>query len=191
MPGKATLLRISPLAPSRWPDLERLFGANGACGGCWCMFFHQSGPEYQAGKGEKNHRAFRRRVKAGATPGLLGYLGKEPVAWIALEPRENFERIARSKRFAGVAGERIWSTPCFFVKRGYRKRGLTRQMLEAAKRHARRRGGKILEGYPLELTGRTPAAFTYHGVASTFRAAGFEEVARPSKTRVIMRCQVA
>jgi hypothetical protein len=38
-------ITIRPLTPSRWPDLEALFGRNGACNGCWCMYW-RIGPEY-------------------------------------------------------------------------------------------------------------------------------------------------
>ena len=48
---------IHPLTPQRWADLERLFGANGACGGCWCMWWRLKRPEFDAGKGEGNRAA--------------------------------------------------------------------------------------------------------------------------------------
>ncbi len=32
-------VRCVPLTPELWPALERLFGAHGACGGCWCMWW--------------------------------------------------------------------------------------------------------------------------------------------------------
>lgn len=35
-------LTFHPLTPKRWPDVEKLFGARGACGGCWCMFWRQT-----------------------------------------------------------------------------------------------------------------------------------------------------
>jgi hypothetical protein len=31
-------LAIRPLLPELWPALEDLFGAKGACNGCWCMY---------------------------------------------------------------------------------------------------------------------------------------------------------
>src|SRR5690606_32344484 len=37
-----------PLTPERWPDFERLFGRAGGYGGCWCMWFRQTGKEYEA-----------------------------------------------------------------------------------------------------------------------------------------------
>jgi hypothetical protein len=32
-------LTVRPLTPDLWPALEDLFGKNGACNGCWCMYF--------------------------------------------------------------------------------------------------------------------------------------------------------
>jgi hypothetical protein len=29
----------APLDPSRWTDLQQVFGGNGGYGGCWCMFW--------------------------------------------------------------------------------------------------------------------------------------------------------
>jgi hypothetical protein len=31
-------LTIRPLTPDLWPALEDLFGKDGACNGCWCMY---------------------------------------------------------------------------------------------------------------------------------------------------------
>ena len=54
------------------------------------------------------------------------------------------------------------------------------------------RGARILEGYPVEPgKGPMPDVFVYTGIASAFRAAGFEEAARRSKTRPIMRLDLA
>jgi GNAT superfamily N-acetyltransferase len=182
-------LTIRPLTPARWHDLVALFGPNGACGGCWCMFHRQTGPEYEAGKGVRNRRALRRRVVAGEVPGLIGYLDGEPVAWVAVEPREHYARLMRSRKLL-PAGVPVWSVPCFFVRRGFRKRGLSAQMLHAAAAHAGTHGAEVVEGYPMDTTGPTPAAFAYPGVAATFVKCGFTEVARRSATRPVMRLTV-
>ena len=182
-------LTVKPLTPARWDDLVALFGKNGACGGCWCMFHRQTGPEYEAGKGARNRAALRRRVAAGQVPGLIGYLDGEPVAWAAVEPRTNYARLMRSRKLL-PADQPVWSVPCFFVRRGFRKRGLAAQMLRAAAAHATRRGARIVEGYPMDTARQTAAAFAYPGVASTFVKCGFTEVARRSATRPVMRLAV-
>ena len=179
---------FEPLTPDRWADFERLFGDNGACGGCWCMWFRLANKEFEAGKGAANRRAMKALVESGGEPGILAYVDGEPAAWCALAPREEYGRLARSRILKPVDDEPVWSVVCFFVDRRYRGRGLTGGLLEAAADHVRRRGGTLLEGYPVEpRQERAPAVFMYHGLASAFARAGFVEVARRSETRPIMR----
>jgi GNAT superfamily N-acetyltransferase len=143
--------------------------------------------EFDAGKGDANRRALRRIVGRGEPPGLLAYAGGEPAAWVALGPRESFARIEASRTLKRVDDRPTWSVVCFFVARPYRGRGLMTRLLREAGRWARSRGAERLEGYPIEPGGRSADAFAWTGLASAFRAAGYVEVARPSRTRPIMR----
>jgi GNAT superfamily N-acetyltransferase len=82
----------------------------------------------------------------------------------------------------------VWSVVCFYVAKPRRRRGVATALLRAAVDFVRARGAKIVEGYPVEpAKGRTPDAFAYPGLASSFSEAGFVEVARRSPTRPIMR----
>jgi GNAT superfamily N-acetyltransferase len=82
----------------------------------------------------------------------------------------------------------VWSVVCFFVTRGFRGAGLSVKLLKAAAAYARRRGARILEGYPVDTRkGRWADPFVYTGTVSAFRRAGFHEVARRSPTRPLMR----
>ena len=177
-----------PVTPDRWNDLERLFGPRGACGGCWCMWFRLTKREFDAGKGEGNRRAMRRIVGEARTPGLLAYDGAEPIGWCSVAPREEFVRLRTSRILKPVDDRAVWSVVCFFVTKTYRGRGVATALLEAAVRYVADRGGKIVEGYPVDpKKGTMPDAFVYHGLASSFRHVGFAEVARRSETRPIMR----
>jgi hypothetical protein len=61
-------------------------------------------------------------------------------------------------------------------------------MIEAAVRYARSQGATIVEAYPVEpKKSPMPAVFAFPGIASVYLAAGFQEVARRSETRPIMR----
>lgn len=181
------MLAIRPLTPSRWKDLETLFGERGACGGCWCMFWRLSRSAFVRQKGGRNREALRRVVQSGDPPGLLAYDGRTPVGWCAVAPRADYPALARSRILKPVDGEPVWSVSCLFVARPYRRRGVSVRLIEAAADYARRRGGRIVEGYPVEPQGAAPDAFVWTGLASAFRQAGFREVARRSKTRPIMR----
>jgi len=156
------------------------------------MWPRVSSGEFARGKGSGNRRAFRRLVRSGDPPGLLAYAGRDAVGWCALGPREAYRRIENSRTLARVDGQRVWSVICFFVARPYRKRGMTVRLLREAVRYARKRGARILEGYPVEpRSGKTADAFAWTGLAAAFRAAGFVEVARRSPTRPIMRTYLA
>jgi GNAT superfamily N-acetyltransferase len=182
-------LRVRPVTPGRWRDLETLFGPRGACAGCWCMYWRLPGAAFHQGKGQGNRRAMRRIVASGEVPGLIAYHGRVPVAWCALAPRERYPRLLNSRVLAPVDDEPVWSVPCFFVARGYRRRGVTRRLLEAAADFAARHGARWVEGYPVALAAgaKYADAFAYTGLARAFERVGFVEVARRSKTRPIMR----
>jgi GNAT superfamily N-acetyltransferase len=177
-----------PLTTERWPDFERLFGKRGATGGCWCMWWRLGGSEFDAGKGEGNRRAMKAIVDAGRIPGILAYHGGKAVGWCAVAPREDFPRLERSRILKPVDDKHVWSVVCFFVAKPYRRSGVALRLLKAATKYVKDSGGKIVEGYPVEpKKGSTADLFAYHGLAAMFRRAGFEEVARRSETRPIMR----
>lgn len=77
---------------------------------------------------------------------------------------------------------------CFVVRREHRGSGLNARLLGAALDYARRNGARIVEGYPVdpEAGAKKPTNSLYHGVLSTFLAAGFREVARPKPDRPVV-----
>jgi GNAT superfamily N-acetyltransferase len=194
MPAKrrrVPTLDVRPLTPELWPDFERLFGERGACAGCWCMWWRLTRSEFDKRKGEKNRRSMKKLVESGEVPGLLAYSGDDPVAWCSVAPREDFKSLARSRILAPVDDSPVWSVVCFFVRKDFRNRGVTRALLSAAVEYVRGRGGTIVEGYPVEpRNGVTAPVFVFTGIASAFRRAGFREVARRSPTRPVMRRRI-
>jgi GNAT superfamily N-acetyltransferase len=180
---------VEPLTPDRWSDFERLFGPNGACAGCWCMWW-RLGRHTLRQNGEGNRRAFRAIVEAGPPPGLLAYDGDEPAGWFALAPRADLPVLGRSRYLKPVDTLPVWSLSCFFIGRGYRRRGLTGRLIAAAVEHARREGALAVEAYPWETEERKGASIVYTGLASTFRRLGFVEAARRVPHRPILRLNV-
>ncbi len=184
-------LKCRPASGSHWSDVEALFGERGACGGCWCMAWRLPSREFRASQGDKNKRMLRQLVEAGKMPGILGYLGREPVAWCSIAARKEFVFLSNSRVLKPVDDEMVWSISCLFVKKPFRRQGISVQLLKAAVEFASKHGAKVIEGYPVEPTmQKTPDPFIWTGVPSAFRAAGFREVARRSPTRPIMRFQM-
>jgi GNAT superfamily N-acetyltransferase len=185
------MIAIEPLTPDRWRDLEKLFGPRGACGGCWCMCWRLPGKAFKAGSGEGNRKAFAKIVKGGAVPGLLAYDGDEPVGWCAVAPRGEYKRLEASRTLRPVDDKPVWSVSCFFIARGHRRKGLTVKLLEAAKKHVKKQGGSLLEGYPSVPKGEAVDTFAWTGILGAFEKAGFEVAARPSQARAIVRCKLS
>jgi GNAT superfamily N-acetyltransferase len=151
------------------------------------MWWRQTRREWEAKRGEVNRSELRRIVDSGETPGLLAYVDGQPAGWCAVQPRDAFPRLERSRRLRRVDDRPVWSVVCFFVAKPYRRRGVTTALLEAAVEHAAQAGAQIVEGYPVDPgAGGTPDPWAYTGLASSFRRAGFVEVERRGK-RPIMR----
>ena len=60
-------LSFHPLTQKLWRDFELLFGRNGACGGCWCMYWKLRGKAFEENTGDtarqiaKSHCGFENR----------------------------------------------------------------------------------------------------------------------------------
>jgi GNAT superfamily N-acetyltransferase len=180
-------LEFAPLTAERWPGLVALFGARGACGGCWCMAWRLPRPSFEARKGDGNRRSLRQLVTSGPPPGILAYRAGEPIAWCAVAPRTEYVRLDASRVLAPVDARPVWSISCLFVRKSARRQGVLRRLLRAAAAFAHGEGASIVEGYPVEPGRVLPDPFVWTGLASAYRAAGFREVARRSPTRPIMR----
>lgn len=193
MPDRSALpeLKFRPLRKSTWADFEKLFSKRGACGGCWCMWWRMKRSDFHRASGEQRRRAMKTIVESGSVPGVLAYAGREPVGWVSVAPREDFPVLGRSRVLKPVDNTPVWSVVCFFVRSDFRRRGMTEELLRAAIDHARRGGGRVVEGYPVDTeTDDAPGTSVFTGVASAFRRVGFRECARRSKRRPVMRYSI-
>jgi GNAT superfamily N-acetyltransferase len=181
---------VRPLSPKDWPVIERLFGDNGACGGCWCMWWRvpQGGKTWEVAKGEKNRAAFRRLVKAGKVHGVLAFVQEEPVGWCCFGPRSTFPRIQRVRALQRDTPDTTWSVVCFYIPSRWRGKGVATKLVKAATERAFALGAKEVEGFPVvpkKAPDKIPAAFAWTGVPALFEAAGYEEMDRPNASRPI------
>ncbi len=180
-------LSFHPLTQKLWRDFELLFGENGACGGCWCMYWKLRGKEFSENAGHNARQMQKAIVDSKTVPGLLAYADGYPVGWVAVEPRSAYPKLAHSRILKPLDDQPVWSITCFFVKKKQRRKGITVGLLKAAVEHVKAQGGKIVEGYPVDSSKNQADASIYTGTASAFKKAGFIEVARNSPTRPIFR----
>ena len=192
MAEKSTLieeldLSFHPLTQKLWRDFELLFGKNGACGGCWCMYWKLRGKDFSQNTGDTARQMQKAVVDSKTVPGLLAYSEGYPVGWIAVEPRKSYPRLEHSRTLKPIDEQEVWSITCFFVEKKHRHKGITVELLKAAVDYVKSQGGKIVEGYPVEVYKNQPDVFMYTGIASTFTQAGFNESVRNSPLRPIFR----
>ncbi|MFD0738521.1 GNAT family N-acetyltransferase [Lysobacter koreensis] len=176
-----------PLTASDWPLIEALFGDNGACGGCWCMWWRvpMGGKTWEAAKGAPNRAALKALVESGQACGVLALHGPAPVGWCGIGPRSTFPRIERSKALERPWGPGTWSLNCLFVPARWRGRGVATALVAAAVQLARVSGAAEIEAYPQAVRPgeRQAGAFIWTGVPSLFLAAGFRPVHAPARGR--------
>jgi GNAT superfamily N-acetyltransferase len=190
-------LKILPLTPGRWADLETIFRGRGCsvARGCWCMAYRRSGAPEPLPAGKTRAQANRAELKAlvdgGRPPGLIGYHGKTPVGWISLGPREEFARLQRSPVMKPVDEKPVWSVICFVVPAEHRGKGVARSLLKGAVAYAKKQGATLVEAYPVDKPERSNNEEMWFGAKSMYDKAGFREVARRKRHRPVVRLQTA
>ncbi|MSR63464.1 MAG: GNAT family N-acetyltransferase [Planctomycetes bacterium] len=192
---KRPSVEVRALRPSDWPALEALFGARGACGGCWCMAWRLERAAWEAGRGEGHRRAFKRLVEREQALGAIALADDCPegraVGWCSVGPRADFVALEAKRSLATDWDERTWSVTCFFVAKDWRKCGLGKRLLEVAVALAKEHHATRLEGYPVlppKAGGELPAAFAWTGLPRVFERCGFKPLAKtPGKRPIYVR----
>jgi GNAT superfamily N-acetyltransferase len=177
-------LTIRPLTADLWPALEDLFGPLGACNGCWCMYC-RIGSEYKRRPRAANKADLRQIVRRGPPPGLLAFDRDLAVGWCQLTPRDAVPWLDRTWRLARVDDQAVWSLSCLYIRKAYRRRGVSTALVEEALRVAKRAKAPAVEAYPFDAA--VSPSSTSTGYASTFARLGFKTIARRIPARPIMR----
>ena len=122
-------------------------------------------------------------VRAGREPGLLAYDQDEPVGWVSVAAREEFEVLLRSPQYRPRdEDEGVWSIVCFTIDRYARGRGVAGALLDAAVAHACSRGASVVEGYA-----HVSNAGDYMGARDLFLAHGFRDFREANKRTIVRR----
>jgi GNAT superfamily N-acetyltransferase len=160
-------LSIQPVMPGLWSDLEKLFGKQGACNGCWCMYW-RIGAEYHKRNRAQNEADLHQIISSNRPAGLLAFLDDIPVGWCQLTPRNDLPWLVKNGYASFNKGSNVWCISCFYIKPGYRGKGITLALIKASINYARKAGADLLEAYPRN----SKNSFT--GYPATFSRAGFK-----------------
>jgi GNAT superfamily N-acetyltransferase len=172
------LVRVEPVTSECWDDVCTVLGSSGGDGGCWDMFWRLTGSEYAASSKDRNRSLLHRLVEAGTVaPGLIAYRDGKPAGWISVGPRGDYRRLARSRHFAALDDQVVFSVICLRVVPAHRGAGVSAALVSAAVEHARTYGAAAVEAYPVRTDGRRlQPRDVYCGTLDVFVAAGYQVV---------------
>jgi GNAT superfamily N-acetyltransferase len=197
-PVTAGQLTVVTANQASWADLQAIFSTADP-GRCYCQAYKIRDCDWKSVSREERQARLRAQTNCGdpratSTTGLVGYLGAEPVGWVAVEPRTAYLRLRYvrtvwSGRQEDKEDAGVWAVTCFVTRTGFRKRGITYPLAAAAIGFAREHGARALEAYPMStVPGKEITWGELHvGSRQVFADAGFTEVSRPSPRRVVMR----
>jgi len=175
---------VHELTEGLWPAIEELFSTTGPVGRCWCMYW-RIGPTYRRRPPDSNKEDFHRVVAQGPPPGLVALDQHVAIGWCQLTLRTDLPALERNPKLGPVDETPVLAISCLYVRKGYRRSGVTSALIEAAVDDARRVGAPAIEAYPLDA--KLSQSSTHTGYASTFERLGFQMVARHAAARPIMR----
>lgn len=201
MTGAATRpdVTVVPANKASWEDLQTVLGERGDPARCQCQWFKIRDMEWRSVPIAERARRLQEqtacgRPRARTTSGLVAYLDGEPAGWCAVEPRTAYRRLLLTRvpwtgRNEDREDDGVWAVTCFVTRTGFRRRGVSYALARAAVDFARQRGARALEGYPMitHPGQEVPWGELHVGSRSIFEDAGFAEVSRPSRRRVVMR----
>ncbi len=188
---------IIPATADRWDDFVTLFGPSGACYGCWCLHFRVPPKVREHTPAAQKREMMHERFLAGPPPGLIGYRGETPVAWMQIGPRadvpewNNRGRVTTPLDDAPADDVTVWAISCFFFKSSERGKGMSLAMVKAGIAYAGEGGARVLEACPMDKAKQAKSVGLFVGSTSTFVKTGFREVALRKAGRPLMRYDLA
>jgi GNAT superfamily N-acetyltransferase len=189
MPAKAkdednepVKLTFKPVTGSTRDDFIEVFGGRGGPKYCWCMLWRSTTDELKDNTKASRRQQILGRIDRRVPIGLVGYADGEPVAWVSVAPKPTFAGNLGGPK--SEPADKVWSLTCMYMRRAIRGQGLGHQLIEAAIRHASKRGAKVLEAYPVAPDS---PSYRHMGFIPAFRTAGFTQVATAGTRRHVLQ----
>lgn len=184
-------IEIRPATADRFDDVEHALTGGGDGASCWCQWWMLRNKDWSAASSDEKRELLRDDLTRQPAAGLVAYVDDEPAGWVKVMPRTSQTRLAYTKTLQQspepIDDASVWAVTCFVVRSEHRGAGLGRALLDAAVTYARDNGARVVEGYPIDTTIKKASSNAlFHGNASTFRDAGFREVASPAPGRPIV-----
>jgi GNAT superfamily N-acetyltransferase len=143
---------------------------------CYCAFHHFPGTlsDWQKVTGQDTRSLISDLIRQGKPHGLLAYFEGRVVGWCNAAPRDMLPNITRFGQMQLDEADRVGAIACFVIARPHRRRGIARQLLDAACEMFRRQGLTTAEAYPGK--GARSQAENYPGPLDMYLSAGFRVI---------------
>lgn len=161
-----TKLSYTPVDESNWTDLEKLFESKGGPHNCWCMVWRSMNKGADRTQKADKKESLKNYVVSQKPIGLIGYDHSEAIAWCSIAPRESYRELSGDSTLTNV-----WSLVCFYIKKEYRHKGITEELIKQAIAYAKENGAKYVEAYPVDP--ESPS-FRFMGFKPMFEKQDFE-----------------
>jgi len=189
-------LTAKELSYSTWPDFQKLAVKQGSC---WCMYYQRPKPVGKGlsieQRGKNNRQDKAKLIRQGRSHAILVYDNGTPVGWCQYGTKDELPRIDAGRNYRKIqspgAEEKLWRITCFFVDREHRGRGVSKFALHVALDSIGKRGGGIVEAYPVVSEKMAAVAeWRWFGTPGMFKKEGFKEVARLGTSGLLMQRRV-
>ncbi len=174
------MLLTKEIDETMWADVEAVLGPDGGGSGCWCMGWRRKDHLPQ----DEARAALQAAVEAGQVHARIAYADGVPVGWCTFGPRHSFYHARQHLRQADhLPDDTSWAIPCFFIKPGYRGKGVSQRLLEDVLQSLKAHGADTAEGYPFDAAmqdeasradDETAADWAFTGSMKTFERGGFQ-----------------
>lgn len=171
-------LTFIPVERSNWYLLEKFFESRGGPHYCWCMVWRRMKEGTERSKKADKKESLKHYVSTETPIGLLCLSDSEPIGWCSIAPRESYKQLHGDPTLQDV-----WSLVCFFIKREFRKKNLTRKFIREAEKYARNNGAKHIEAYPVDADS---PSYRFMGVRPLFENLGYNFKQKAGKRRNVM-----
>jgi GNAT superfamily N-acetyltransferase len=212
--GLLAMYTTKELTKRTWPDFQKLFSQGNGWDFCWCMHFQRPRtlPESpwvrtRTERGKRNRGEKKELVERGQTHGILVYAKGKPVGWCQYGLQAELPRIDNNRSYRALHLETgpksLWRITCFVTDKKHRRRGVASAALKAALESIRKKGGGIVEAYPMipweelcqarvQRCGHAPAFgnSSTHGTLSMFEKQGFQKMGALGLNNLVVRKEV-
>jgi GNAT superfamily N-acetyltransferase len=149
---------------------------------CRCHHFPHDQRDWNKTTAQENRTAVINLINDGIMQGYLAYVGGTPVGWCNAGPRVC---MTTTPDYEEPDEEKIGAIMCFVIAHKHRRRGIARQLLDAACKGFVAQGFTFAEGYPNK--GAKGDAMNFPGPLELYLSVGFEHYRQDEEVYVVRK----